>query len=234
MIGLGKSYWNEVISVLRSVIPVYNKVNKIISLGKDEKFRINGIKNNVFPNDLILDAGSGFGNMSLATLEILHNQVNIVMYDPIFEMLLESKRNNSKFYDKLFLSSGIFESLPFRNDCFDVVMCGYSLRDAINLEIAISEIHRVLKNGGRFIIIDLGKPNNRLIRLGVSFYLKYFLSIFAFVVAGKNGLKFKTLYGTFLKWPKNENLKNMLLKKFTKVEFITKLMGASIIVSAYK
>ena len=50
--------------VLRSIIPVYDKVNKSISLGQDDKYRELGMKDEIHPGDLILDAGSGFGNMS--------------------------------------------------------------------------------------------------------------------------------------------------------------------------
>jgi len=56
--GLG-SYWGEVMEVLREIIPVYDKVNSIISLGKDDKHRNRGITGRVFPGNKILDAGSG-------------------------------------------------------------------------------------------------------------------------------------------------------------------------------
>src|SRR6185503_14199533 len=94
------------------------------------------------------------------------------------------------------LSSGIFECMPFRDGMFDAVLCGYSLRDAIQLPQAIGEMHRVLKTGGRLVIVDLGKPDNSVTRAFVSMYLKYLLAIFAYLAAGKAGLKFKTLYGT--------------------------------------
>jgi demethylmenaquinone methyltransferase/2-methoxy-6-polyprenyl-1,4-benzoquinol methylase len=53
-----------VIEVLRSIIPVYDKVNRAISLGKDEKYRLRGIRGRVAQGNLVLDAGSGYGNMS--------------------------------------------------------------------------------------------------------------------------------------------------------------------------
>ena len=62
--GLGSSIGAEVIEVLREIIPVYDKVNSIISLGKDIEHRNRGISNRVHPGNKILDAGSGFGNMS--------------------------------------------------------------------------------------------------------------------------------------------------------------------------
>jgi demethylmenaquinone methyltransferase / 2-methoxy-6-polyprenyl-1,4-benzoquinol methylase len=231
VVGLGASYWKQVISILRDIIPVYDKVNRVISLGKDELYRYEGINGNIKSGDLILDAGSGFGNMSLTTFKITTAaEVKIVIYDPIFEMLQSSRQ---RLVVEL-ISSGIFEHMPFKDNTFDVVMCGYSLRDAINLEIAVSEIHRILKKNGRFLIVDLGKPDNKLIRLGVSIYLKYIIKIFAYVIARQTGLKFQTLYGTFIKWPQNNTLNLLLKKQFSEVEFKTKLMGGSIIVSSTK
>src|SRR5918992_886162 len=197
--GLGRRYWTEVIEVLRAIIPVYDRVNRVISLGKDEEYRLRGIRGRVMPGNIILDAGSGYGNMS-----------------------------------RLALYSGVFEYMPFRDGTFDAVLCGYSLRDSIHLQQAITEMHRVLKTGGRLIIIDLGKPDNCILRALVSLYLKYFLGIFAYLAAGKAGLKFKTLYGTYVRWPKNSKLESMLKVKFSHVQFDTGMVGGAVIIAAYK
>ena len=228
--GLG-SYWGEVLDVLREIIPVYDKVNSYISLGKDKQHRIRGIRGRVKSGDTILDAGSGFGNMSKTAIEVLGKELHITLYDPLIPML----KNTGRFFEKKpDLTSGVFEHIPFRDSKFDAVLCGYSLRDAINLRIAISEIHRVLKKDGRFVIVDLGKPDEILIRLGVSFYLRFILPIIAFIAGGKLGLKFATLYGTYQRWPKNKKLEAMLLEKFSRVEFEKDLMGGAIIVAAFK
>jgi len=231
LLGLGLNYWKEVIGVLRNIIPVYDKVNKSISLGQDDKYREFGIEGQIRPGDLILDAGSGFGNMSLKALEILKDDARIILHDPIHEMLHYAQNLRNQ---RLNLSCGVFEYMPFRESSVDVVLCGYSLRDAFSLIEAISEIHRVLKNDGRFIIVDIGKPDNVFFRGIVTFYLKYILGIIAYSVSGKRGLRFKTLYGTFIRWPKNGVLNDVLIKKFSKVIFTKKLFGGAIIVVAYK
>ena len=209
--GLG-SYWGEVIDVLRDIIPVYDKVNSAISFGKDVEHRNRGINGRVLPGNNILDAGSGFGNMSKTASKLCDGNISITLYDPLVPML----KNTSRLFEKTpDLSCGVFEHIPFKDEQFDAVLCGYSLRDAINLRIAISEIHRVLKKGG-------------------TFYLRLILPIVAFAAGGKLGLKFGTLYGTYKRWPQNKKLESLLLEKFSKVEFEKDLMGGAIMVAAYK
>jgi len=229
-VGLG-SYWGEVIDVLRDIIPVYDKVNSYISLGKDVKHRKRGIKGRVKKGDVILDAGSGFGNMSKTALEVSGGGIDITLYDPLIPML---KNTRKKFENDINLTCGVFEHVPFQDGEFDAVLCGYSLRDAISLSTAISEIHRVLKQGGRFVIVDLGKPDEPIIRAGVSFYLRAILPLIALIAGGRLGLKFATLYGTYKRWPQNKKLEEMLYKKFNKVEFEKDMMGGAIMVAAYK
>jgi demethylmenaquinone methyltransferase/2-methoxy-6-polyprenyl-1,4-benzoquinol methylase len=229
-VGLG-SYWGEVLDVLEKIIPVYDKVNSLISLGRDSEFRQRGIRGRVNSGDHILDAGSGFGNMSKTASKLCDDNLNITLYDPLRPML----KNTSRLFSTTpTLTCGVFEHIPFQDEKFDAVLTGYSLRDAINLRIAISEIHRVLKKGGRFVIVDLGKPDNPIIRAGVSFYLRAILPILAVIGGGRLGLKFATLYGTYKLWPKNNKLESLLLERFSRVEFEKGMLGGAIMVAAYK
>ena len=228
--GLG-SYWGEVLDVLQEIIPVYDKVNSFISLGKDSEHRHRAISGRIQDGDRILDAGSGFGNMSKTALDITNGKVEIMLYDPLLPMI---KNTDRLFKKKPEVTCGVFEHAPFRNQQFDAVLSGYSLRDAISLKTAISEIHRVLKNDGKWIIVDLGKPDNSIIRFGVSFYLRLILPIVAYMAGGKLGLKFAALYGTYKLWPQNKKLESMLLEKFTSVEFEKDMMGGAIMIAARK
>ena len=228
--GLG-SYWGEVIDVLRDIIPVYDKVNSFISLGKDTEHRNRAIRGRINRGDKILDAGSGFGNMSKTAVKIIDDDLQIVLYDPLIPML---KNTDRLFEKKIDSACGVFEHIPFQNDEFDLVLSGYSLRDAISLKTAISEVHRVLKKYGRWVLVDLGKPDEPILRFGVTFYLRMILPIIAFIAGGRLGLKFATLYGTYKLWPQNKKLERLLLEKFSRVEFEKDLMGGAIMVAAYK
>ena len=93
--GLG-SYWGEVIDVLRDIIPVYDKVNSFISLGKDTEHRTKAIKGRIKKGDKVLDAGSGFGNMSKTAAKIVDDDLSIILYDPLVPML----KNTDRLFDK--------------------------------------------------------------------------------------------------------------------------------------
>ena len=229
-VGLG-SYWGEVLDVLQEIIPVYDKVNSYISLGKDSEHRNRAISGRIKSGDKILDAGSGFGNMSKTALDVTNGKVEIMLYDPLLPMI---KNTDRLFKKKPEVACGVFEHAPFRNRQFDVVLSGYSLRDAISLKTAISEIHRVLKDDGKWIIVDLGKPDKAIVRFGVSFYLRLILPMVAYMAGGKLGLKFATLYGTYKLWPENKRLESMLLERFTRVEFEKDMMGGAIMIAAHK
>lgn len=234
MSGLGKTYWPEIISTLRSIIPIYNRVNRVISLGKDADYRRMCLNKQLRFGDRILDAGSGFGNMSkLARIE-MNGNIEVILYDPIIEMLQVGRSLDDKSDLSIELSSGVFEYLPFKNNIFDAVLCGYSLRDAIHLKDAIAEFHRILKPNGRLLIVDLGKPDQLLLDALVRIYLKYVLGFLAFAVAGSKGLGFRALYGTYKRWPKNSELRKMLEMEFSEVKFRKYMMGGAVIIAARK
>lgn len=235
--GLG-GQWAGVIDVLRQIIPVYDRVNSYISLGRDAEHRRRGISGRVSAGDSVLDAGSGFGNMSAAASSLCGGRIEVTMCDPLVPMLERAAAPPGEGSAASFAaprrSCGVFEHMPFRSGQFDAVLCGYSLRDAISLRAAIAELHRVLKDGGRLVVVDLGKPDGRLVRAGVAAYLRLLLPVVALAAGGRLGLKFGALYGTFKRWPTNARLERLLLERFARVEFETDLMGGAIMVAAYK
>lgn len=228
--GLDKKYWKKIVRILDDVIPIYNKINYYISFGNDEKYRMNGINANIKQDDMIFDAGSGFGNMSKTALSCCKN-INITLFDPLLSML---KKSNEFFVNKPSAICGVFEYIPIQNERFDIALCGYSLRDALSIDKTISEIHRILKKNGKWIIVDLGKPDNRIIRIGVMCYLYAILPIIALIIGGKKGLKFREIYGTYKKWPTNKKLITLLSKKFVKIESNKNLLGGAITIIAQK
>ncbi len=74
--------------------------------------------------------------------------------------------------------------LPFRADSFDIVTVGYGLRNLARWETGLREMQRVIKPGGRMLILDFGKPDNRFWR-GLYFgYLRFFVPLLGLLFCG--------------------------------------------------
>ena len=100
----------------------------------------------------VLDLGSGTG----ASYSDLKN-FDVTALDPDVKML---SLNN--FKKKVV---GIGEELPFKENSFDNVLCCFVWRNMSDTEKALSEVYRVLKPGGKFILLDMTRPKNSFLKI---------------------------------------------------------------------
>jgi demethylmenaquinone methyltransferase/2-methoxy-6-polyprenyl-1,4-benzoquinol methylase len=230
--GLG-SLWSRVEDALRSLIPVYDKVNRVISLGQDVKLRRLAAAKALKGNDLlVLDAGCGPGTMSEIILGSADCVKQIILVDPLRGMLKRSKQRLGE--DRCAFVQAVFEYLPLRSGVFDVSVTAFALRDAFDLTRALTELSRVVKCGGVVLILDLGKPDNRLLQAAIGVYWRILAPLLASAYIGREGLMYSLLYHTYLKLPTNAHLKRMVEKLFTHVELEERMMGGVIILLAVK
>lgn len=75
-------------------------------------------------------------------------------------------------------------SLPFPDQSFDLVTIGYGLRNLSDFQGGVAELLRVLKPGGRLLVLDFGKPNNVLMRAGYFAYLRLVVPLFGLIFCG--------------------------------------------------
>ena len=220
--------WDEVALVLSEIAPIYDRVNRVISLGSDLKWRLEGLRLVLRPGEVVLDAGCGPGTMSDLALRLV-GDLKISLLDPL-GVMLEAARAKLRSSNCVFVA-GTFEQMNFPDGSFDVVMCGFSLRDARNLELALREVHRVLKpDGGRLLVVDLGKPDDALMRHLIGIYWRYFVPLLAVLRVGKRGMFYSVLYKTYRKLPENGVLKAKLQALFRRVEVLEKMSGATVII----
>jgi len=230
--GLG-SLWSRVEDALKGLIPVYDKVNRVISLGQDLKLRRLAATKAIKGKDLIvLDAGCGPGTMSKTILDSTNCVKQIVLLDPLREMLKQSKHRLGD--DRCAFVQAVFEYLPFRSGVFDVSVSTFALRDAFDLTAALTELSRVVKCSGVVLILDLGKPDSKLLRATVGAYWRILVPLLASAYIGKEGLLYRLLYHTYQKLPTNAHLKEMVERLFTHIEFEERMMGGVIILLAVK
>ncbi len=224
-------HWSKVVRILEEIVPVYERVNRVISFGRDLDYRREGILAGIRPGNRVLDAGCGPGTMSDVALSSVNEIGELVLLDVLRPMLDAARR---RFNDaRVHLVNGTFEFLPFRAGSFDAAMSGFALRDSRDMGVALTEITRVLRpEDGRYVIVDLGKPNNPILRGVIGFYWKFFVALLATFVVGRKGLDYSVLYTTYREHPRNGHMNTLLSTFFTRVEFATRMMGGVAIVVA--
>ena len=128
----------------------YDFVNSLTTLGFDKSWRKQAAKK-LNPGS-VLDLGSGTG----ASYTDLIN-FDVTALDPDEQML---SLNN---FEKKIVGKG--EELPFNENSFDNVLCCFVWRNVSDTEKALSEVYRVLKPGGKFILLDMTRPKNSFLKI---------------------------------------------------------------------
>ena len=121
----------------------YDRLNMILSLGRDQAWRRTAIDR--LPTGRILDLGAGTGAANAA-----FGDRDIVALDPAPEMLALNEAACRLV--------AVGEALPFEAESFDAVFSAYVFRNLDSVDKTLSEIHRVLRPGGMAGIVDLGRP----------------------------------------------------------------------------
>ncbi|MFT4175141.1 MAG: class I SAM-dependent methyltransferase [Luteolibacter sp.] len=108
------------------------------------------------PGMKLLDVASGTGLMAVAASEILGGAENITCVEPSDGMIAEAKKKLAA----TFVHSRA-ESLPLEDGTYDFLTVGYALRHFADLEATFVEFHRVLKSGGRVLMLEATRPEGK-------------------------------------------------------------------------
>ncbi|MGJ4754249.1 ubiquinone/menaquinone biosynthesis methyltransferase [Leptospira kmetyi] len=123
----------------------------------------------------------------------------------------------------------------FKNSQFDAVSIGFGLRNVDDLPKALREIYRVLKPGGLFLNLDVGKVKNPLIRWFADFYFFKIVPILGYILWGGKNEMFDYLPVSSLSYPDQETLKSILESQgFTPVTFRNFVFGNAVLHTARK
>lgn len=138
--------------------PDYDWVNRVMSFGSDRRYRRQTLaRAGLRPGMNFLDVASGTGLMIKAALELGLDPKSITGVDPSRGMLEENRRHHP-----VTLLEGRGESLPSPDAAFDFVCMGYALRHVEDLHALFAEFRRVLRPGGRVLILEITRPTNPL------------------------------------------------------------------------
>ena len=139
----------------------YDLMNRLFSAGLDMKWRkktINLLKK-LEPNK-ILDMATGTADMAILSCRLL-NPEKVIGIDLSAEMLELGRKKIEKegFANKIELLKGDGEAINFPDNSFDAVTVAFGVRNFENLENGLREMLRVLKPGGKLVILEFSKPN---------------------------------------------------------------------------
>jgi demethylmenaquinone methyltransferase/2-methoxy-6-polyprenyl-1,4-benzoquinol methylase len=149
------------------IAPRYDLLNRLLSLGTDLSWRRRALDiARVGDGGRALDVGTGTGDFALALLARSPRTATVTGVDISPGMLEVAEQRAAKAgvgarYERLIAS---VESLPFADDAFDVAVAGFVIRNVGDIPRGLREMRRVLRPGGRAVILDLHTPRNPTIR----------------------------------------------------------------------
>lgn len=166
----------QVARMFDSISGKYDFLNHFLSLGIDIGWRKKAIALLAEGNPrLILDVATGTGDFAIQALAL--NPEKIIGVD-ISEGMLDVGRKKMAergYSEKIELVTGDSENLPFVENKFDAVIVAFGVRNFENLEKGLSEILRVLKPGGRAVILEFSKPRKFPMKQVYSVYFRHVL-----------------------------------------------------------
>jgi demethylmenaquinone methyltransferase/2-methoxy-6-polyprenyl-1,4-benzoquinol methylase len=137
------------------IAPVYDLMNRVMTLGLDQRWRRLAVTESVRRGDRVLDACCGTGDLAIAAREAGGDVVGL---DFAEGMLARARRKDEGIE---WLQGDLLE-LPFEAASFDAATVGFGVRNVADLERGLAELRRVLRPGGRLAILEITKPSGLL------------------------------------------------------------------------
>jgi demethylmenaquinone methyltransferase/2-methoxy-6-polyprenyl-1,4-benzoquinol methylase len=138
------------------IAPVYDAMNRVMTVGLDQRWRAATVRETVQSGDRVLDACCGTGDLAIAADAA--GASSVVGLDFSAAML---ERARGKAPELAFVQGDVLE-LPFKDASFDAAVVGFGIRNVADLEAGLRELRRVLRSGGRLGILEITTPRGIL------------------------------------------------------------------------
>jgi demethylmenaquinone methyltransferase/2-methoxy-6-polyprenyl-1,4-benzoquinol methylase len=162
----------QIKTMFSDIAPTYDKANHLLSMKKDIQWRRDSVKQMLkdgFKPNKVLDLCAGTGDFAQAIKDQVPD-AQVVLADFAKSMLLLAKEK-MKAQPGFGLLAADALKLPFQDMTFDAVVCGFGVRNLDSPEAGLKEIARVLKPGGKAVILEFFRPVNPLLRFVYAFYI---------------------------------------------------------------
>lgn len=141
----------------------YDLVNRVISLGLDRGWRARAVAALALgPAARVLDLASGTGDLALA-IAGRHTDATVVGLDPSKGMLEIARRKSAAFAGRVDFVVGDAQELPYEAQSFDAVCMAFGIRNVPDRPRALREMKRVVRLGGRAVVLELAEPETGLL-----------------------------------------------------------------------
>jgi demethylmenaquinone methyltransferase/2-methoxy-6-polyprenyl-1,4-benzoquinol methylase len=152
----------------------YDLLNRLFSLGVDRKWRSKAIRHLKLDGPLLLlDCSAGTGDMSL-TAHREDPSVRTYLLDPALEMLTLADAKAGFISPSQFdLVKGVAEALPFQDESFDRFTVAFGIRNFVDLRAGLGALYRVLRSGGRGVILEFTPDRARVIDRMFRWYMRH-------------------------------------------------------------
>jgi demethylmenaquinone methyltransferase/2-methoxy-6-polyprenyl-1,4-benzoquinol methylase len=178
----GKERANYVQNMFDRIAGRYNLMNRLMTFGQDVSWRKFVVKQaNLKAGNKMLDLATGTGDIAFEALKTAPN-LQVVGGDFSLGMMIEGQKQ--PFGDQVQWSGTDALNLPFADNTFDALTAGYLMRNVIDIPRAFSEQLRVLKPGGRVVILDTSPPPNNILRPFILIHLKYVIPMLGRMISG--------------------------------------------------
>jgi demethylmenaquinone methyltransferase / 2-methoxy-6-polyprenyl-1,4-benzoquinol methylase len=148
--------------------PWYDWATRFLSFGSGNWYRREAVKRiGLVPGMRLLDLASGTGVVARAAAEVTGQPGAILGMDASYGMLASGRTRNPKV-------QSVAESLAVRSASFDRITIGFAMRHFADLSVVFRECHRVLRPGGRLLILEITAPESRLARAFLGVYMGKF------------------------------------------------------------
>lgn len=181
----------------------YDLNNRVHSLWQDQRWRRAGVRAaSVKPGDEVLDVACGTGDLTQLFARTHAKRVIGLDFTPAMLEVAREKLpgERAEVASKVQYMEGDAMALPFDNATFDVVSIGFGIRNVSEPPKAIAEFARVLRPGGRLVILEFAQPRNPLMRWFNGLYCARIMPRTATVISGDKTGAYKYLpasVGTF-------------------------------------
>ncbi len=214
-------------SMFAQIADRYDLLNHLLSGGTDIAWRNMAVKEVMTGQEtMILDLACGTGDLAMALERSAPSDCKVVGADFTGPMLQLAQKKKSGAAIDWIQGDGL--NLSFSDNSFDLVTVAFGIRNMASLERALSECLRVLKPGGKLLILEFSKPDNPIIR---TLYMPYFIHILPRIAALiSNRSAYRYLPMSVLHFPNRKELaRQMLQSGFVKVRHCALSFGIAAI-----